>query len=140
MRFSVSLPPFLLVSAFLFTTTASCVRQSQTPVEDSGANQPFAVEVDLTKYFCHTEGAMRSGSSLCRATRIDCDEDRAVAVRENLTTSECVQLTPVMCFQMRGEDDMGHEWCAASTKDCELWREMDVKKHGNHGQKCERRH
>ena len=94
----------------------------------------------LGAYYCHTEGALKTGASMCRPMREDCEDERTVASQENLTTSDCEQLSPVACFQLGGWPDDAHEWCAGSLQDCELWRGLDMQKTGGASGDCALRH
>ena len=91
-------------------------------------------------YYCHSEGAMKTGASMCRPDPEDCENERKAAIAEGMTASDCILVSPVACFQIGGEPDLAFEWCAGSMGDCRLWLHMDEKKNGVRGEKCVMKH
>lgn len=88
-------------------------------------------------YACHSEQGPSGVRSQCRPRQEDCDAERNAATSLGLAVSACVQVARVACFQLGGDPSPQASWCAATHEDCQFWRNIDVAKNGDGGQRCD---
>jgi hypothetical protein len=90
---------------------------------------------------CYALKSQSTEGSLCFGSRDRCDRDREAAAHDGAQVSDCRPLAPVSCFQSGGNPNPANEVCAATPKDCDLWRQLDSDQNsGAQNGSCEWRH
>jgi hypothetical protein len=104
--------------------------------QDMYSNLPQGV------WSCYALRSQQTEGSICFGSRDRCDREREAASHDGAQTSECRPLAPVSCFQLGGGTGPANEVCAATPKDCDMWRAIDTDRSGASGNNpaCEWRH
>lgn len=123
----------VLLAAVLLSAASSRSSEGPPPAYGGGAAAG-------TGYFCHDESSEGAVASMCRPTREACESERQAAVGTGLQATECLQRSPVACFQLGGDPGGAAEWCAATLEDCDYWLRVDREKNGDTGQSCQWNH
>ena len=104
---------------------------------ESASRGPQAPTGGGPVYACHSEQGPSGVRSQCRPRPEDCEAERGAATSLGLSVSACVPVARVACFQLGGDPSPQAAWCAATHDDCQFWRNIDVAKNGDGGQRCD---